>query len=220
VVIVGPGGRWNIDGESFAGHGTQLRPGRTSDAHGERAATAPPSVRTKGGASPQSGRRETALGTALRAIHQSTIVYKGVSMGPTVEQRRAAVERYLALVGTGTSEQIMELFGPDPVIEDPVGDEPKRGREAVHAFFASFENIKGISAHLREFHASGDYWAAFAFDALTPSEALDANFDQEGVPRGSKLRASVIEVMTFDDDGLVVGTKAYWTPALDVVSES
>lgn len=125
-------------------------------------------------------------------------------MALSIDERRAKVEQYLHLVGNGTAAQIMEMYGPDPVLEDPVGSEPKRGREEIQAFYASFESLE-TSAKLREFHAAGDA-AAFAFDVVT-------NLGD------SSTRISVIEVMNFDDDGLIRHMQAYWSPEVDMTME-
>ena len=125
-------------------------------------------------------------------------------MALSIDERRAKVEQYLDLIGTGTAAQIMEMYGPDPVLEDPVGSEPKRGREEIGAFYASFETLE-TSAELREFHAAGDA-AAFAFDVLT-------KFGE------ATTRISVIEVMHFDDGGLISHMKAYWSPEADMTTE-
>ncbi|MGN0064741.1 MAG: nuclear transport factor 2 family protein [Nocardioides sp.] len=125
-------------------------------------------------------------------------------MALSIDERRAKVEQYMDLIGNGTAAQIMEMYGPDPVLEDPVGTEPKRGREEVGAFYATFEAME-TAAELREFHAAGDS-AAFAFDVITKVGESNA-------------RISVIEVMHFNDDGLIRHMQAYWSPEVDMTLE-
>src|SRR5690606_27152525 len=96
-----------------------------------------------------------------------------------------------------------ELYGPAPTLEDPVGSEVKTGREEVEAFYRSVENLEK-RINLREFRASGDNAAAFAFDIDTKVE-------------GATMTVSAIEVMTFDEDGKIASMKAYWHPEHDVV---
>lgn len=122
-------------------------------------------------------------------------------MALSVEQRREKVERYLSLVATGTAAQIMELYGPDPRLEDPVGSEPKQGREALEEFYRGIEPLR-TDTTLREFRASGDASAAFAFDVATTLG-------------DDTMTIHVIEVMTFDEDGLISDMKAYWSPEHD-----
>jgi steroid delta-isomerase len=122
-------------------------------------------------------------------------------MALSVEQRREKVELYLSLVATGTAAQIMEMYGPDPRLEDPVGSEPKQGRQALTEFYAGVEPLETATT-LREFRASGDDAAAFAFDVATKLG-------------DDTMTISVIEVMTFDAEGLICDMKAYWSPEAD-----
>ncbi len=119
----------------------------------------------------------------------------------SIDERRAKVETYLALVANGTAAQIMELYGPDPHLEDPVGTEAKQGREVLEEFYRGVEPME-TAITLREFRASGDHAAAFAFDLATKLG-------------DDTMTISVIEVMTFDDDGLICDMKAYWSPETD-----
>ncbi|CAM3408823.1 nuclear transport factor 2 family protein [Nocardioides dubius] len=120
----------------------------------------------------------------------------------SVDERKAIVEQYLKLVSSGTADEIMALYAPDGTLEDPVGTEPKVGREEIGAFYRSFESME-ISTNLREVRASGDAAVAFAFDVVTK------------LP-DSAMKVSAIEVMTFDDAGLITSMKAYWSPETDV----
>jgi steroid delta-isomerase len=122
-------------------------------------------------------------------------------MALSVEQRREKVEKYLSLVAGGTAAQIMELYGPDPRLEDPVGSEPRQGRAALQEFYGGVESME-TETTLREFRASGEDSAAFAFDVVT--KIGDAT-----------MTIHVIEVMTFDGDGLICDMKAYWSPEHD-----
>lgn len=121
----------------------------------------------------------------------------------SVDERKAAVERYLGLVSKGTADEIMALYAPEATLEDPVGSEPKVGREAIGEFYRSFESME-IDTNLREVRASGESAIAFAFDVVTK------------LP-DSTMTVSAIEVMTFDDAGLIASMKAYWSPETDVV---
>ena len=69
---------------------------------------------------------------------------------PTRPRPRSA--RYLALVATGTADEIADLYASDAVLEDPVGSPPLQGRDAIRAFYATVEP-------LGDHHRAGD--AAF-----------------------------------------------------------
>ncbi|MFS3129393.1 nuclear transport factor 2 family protein [Nocardioides sp. Bht2] len=121
----------------------------------------------------------------------------------SIEERKATVEQYLGLVSSGTADEIMALYAPDGTLEDPVGTDPKVGRDEIGAFYRSFEQLE-IQTNLREVRASGESAIAFAFDVVT--KLPDAT-----------MTVSAIEVMTFDDAGLITSMKAYWSPEADMV---
>lgn len=50
------------------------------------------------------------------------------------------VLRYVAALNGGDLDAIVALYADDAVVEDPVGSEPKRGLDAIRAFYA--ESVK------------------------------------------------------------------------------
>lgn len=123
-------------------------------------------------------------------------------MAKTVAERREIVEEYLRRVATGTAAEILELYAANPTLEDPVGSEARVGREAIEEFYRSIESLDSTT-ELREFRASGDHAAAFAFDVCTKTGDMT-------------VEVSVIEVMEFDDDGRITHMRAYWHPEADM----
>lgn len=120
------------------------------------------------------------------------------------EDIRTTVQCYLDLVATGTADEIVALYAPDATLEDPVGSEPKVGREAIHEFYASFAELKK-ETNLVTLRACAGH-AAFHFEIVT--EAGDM-----------KYRMAPLEVMTFDDAGLITSMRAFWSDA-DLVVEA
>lgn len=112
------------------------------------------------------------------------------------DQATATVQRYLDLVATGTAEEITALFATDATIEDPVGADVLSGREAIHAFYASFASMTKTTELLTVRAAAGQ--AAFHFEIIT--ETGDA-----------QARMAPLEVMAFDDDGLISSMRAFWS---------
>lgn len=108
------------------------------------------------------------------------------------------VNRYLALVATGTADEIVTLYAADATIEDPLGSDIRRGHEAIHAFYAGFQDAKK-DTELAEVRISGSE-VAFLWH-LT----LDAG--------DSRTRISPISTMTFDEDAKITSMRAYWSPA-------
>lgn len=108
---------------------------------------------------------------------------------------KALVNRYLDTVAAGSAAKVAALYAEDATLEDPVGGgDVHIGRQAIEGFYKLVEGAE-CKAELLEFR-SGGHEAAFFF-ALTV---------------GGAMRIDVIEVMTFNADGLVTSMKAYWGP--------
>lgn len=116
----------------------------------------------------------------------------------TDEQVEAGVRRYLELVADGTAEQIASLYAEDAVLEDPVGSDPLRGREAIQAFYATLEPMK-VSTELLEIRVCGGE-AAFRFHIETDTGAGVAILEP-------------FENMAFDEDGKIRSMRAWWGAA-------
>lgn len=107
----------------------------------------------------------------------------------------AGVRRYLDLVATGTADQIAALYAEDATIEDPVGAEVLRGREAIRAFYATIEDLTQTTTLIALRGCAGQ--AAFQFEILTETGDVTA-------------RMSPMEVMVFGGDGLISSMRAWW----------
>lgn len=116
-------------------------------------------------------------------------------MSITHEQAEATVRRYLELVSTGTAAEIAALYAEDAVLEDPVGSAPLHGREAIQAFYANIEPMK-VTTSLTTIRLAGNE-AAFLFHLETDTGAGVAVMDP-------------LEMMVFNDDGLITTMRAWW----------
>lgn len=116
---------------------------------------------------------------------------------PSVDEMRSTVQKYLELVAGGTAEQITALYSDDATLEDPVGAEPKRGREAILEFYKVIEPIER-STELLSFKAGGDT-AVFAFRIVTVFGDLTVEVEPT-------------DIMIFADDGRVASMRAVWSP--------
>jgi len=117
---------------------------------------------------------------------------------PSQEAIAQTIKRYLELVATGTADEIVALYTADATLEDPAGTEVRRGRDAVHDFYANVPDVKK-ETELLELRVGGSE-AAF-FWHLT----LEAG--------GSRSRLSPISVMTFDEDAKISSMRAFWSPS-------
>jgi steroid Delta-isomerase len=113
---------------------------------------------------------------------------------PSAEDIKKTVARYIQMVGEGTADDIAALYADDAVVEDPVGGEVYRGRDAVRGFYSAIENAER-ECELVTLRVAG-HEAAFQF-RLTVARAM---------------RIEPIDVMVFNDDGEVASMKAYWGP--------
>ncbi|MFV0315717.1 MAG: nuclear transport factor 2 family protein [Microthrixaceae bacterium] len=112
----------------------------------------------------------------------------------TSAQLEQTCTRYIELVGSEDLDAMMDLFADNPSIEDPVGSERLEGRDAVRGFYASLPDA-GVTAKLTG-------------PVCTVPDARSAAFPFDIDTAG--LVMSVIDVMTFDDDGKVTSMTAYW----------
>lgn len=116
---------------------------------------------------------------------------------PSAEAITDTVNRYLALVATGTADDIVTLYAADATIEDPIGADIRRGHDAIRAFYAGFQDAKK-DTELAELRVSGSE-AAFLWH-LT----LDAG--------DTRTRISPISTMSFDEDAKITAMRAFWSP--------
>ncbi|KRC52707.1 MULTISPECIES: nuclear transport factor 2 family protein [unclassified Nocardioides] len=108
-----------------------------------------------------------------------------------------AVARYLDLVARATSgDQVAALYSPGATVEDPVGSTVLQGSRQIAAFYDALTS-RERSAELLSVRVAGNE-AAFHFRFRS----------------GDGERTSVIEpidVMTFDEDGLITSMRAFWS---------
>ena len=116
-------------------------------------------------------------------------------MAVSAEQIRAVVEEYVRLVAIGSADQIVALYAADATVEDPVGSEVRRGREAIRAFYAPLEAMAQETRLLAVRIAGSE--AAFHFEILSRVD-------------GAAYTLSPIDHMAFDEDGQIASMRAFW----------
>jgi steroid delta-isomerase len=117
---------------------------------------------------------------------------------PSQEAVTETVKRYLALVASGTADDVLTLYAADAIIEDPIGSDLRRGHDAIREFYAGFIDAKK-ETELAELRVAGSE-AAFLWH-LT----LDAG--------DSRTRISPISTMAFNDDAKITSMRAFWSPS-------
>lgn len=107
------------------------------------------------------------------------------------------VRRYLDTVATGTAAEVTALYAEDATVEDPVGSDALRGREAIEAFYGTFEALEKRTELVTLRTCAGQ--AAFHFEIVV---------DLGG---GATSTMAPLEVMTFDEAGLITSMRAFWS---------
>jgi steroid delta-isomerase len=113
----------------------------------------------------------------------------------TAEHIRAVFARYCELVTRSDCDAIALLYAPDATVEDPVGSPPHRGREAIREFYRASAGAVRLELEGRV-RVAGNAGAA----AMIARPTADPS-----------LRIETLDVMTFDDAGLVTSMRAYWS---------
>jgi steroid delta-isomerase len=116
---------------------------------------------------------------------------------PSPDDIAKTVKRYLELAAKGSADEIAALYADDATIEDPVGSEVRRGRDAIREFYAVVENLER-HVELEALRVAGNE-AAYLFSLIVK---LGDN----------RTHIAPIGVMTFDDDTKITSMRAYWSP--------
>ena len=126
------------------------------------------------------------------------MLQKWESRWPRAASRSArSSTRYIALVGSGTADEIVALYADGATVEDPVGSDVLTGAEAIRgllrrAWRASTRRPGCVALRI----AGGE--AAFHFEITTRVD-------------GVSYTVAPVDVMTFDDDGQVTSMRAFWS---------
>jgi steroid Delta-isomerase len=111
------------------------------------------------------------------------------------ERIREVIEAYVDRVANGTTDEVLALYADGATVEDPVGTDVRSTRESIREFYSGLEGLEQ-SGHLITARIAGGQ-AAFQFELATTAGE-------------QTYTLSPIDVMTFDDHGLITSMKAYW----------
>ncbi len=117
---------------------------------------------------------------------------------PSQEIMKAQMRAYIDLFNKHDAAAVSALYADDATVEDPVGTEPKRGREAIDAFYAGAMKTGAQLELVAPIRGSQGNSAAMAFDVVLG---------------GGKMRIHVIDVMTFNEEGKFTSMRAFWGPS-------
>ena len=104
------------------------------------------------------------------------------------------MQAYVDAMSSDDVENVLVLFSDDAVVEDPVGSDAHRGKDALRVFYqASIDSVDHMvlegSVRVRE------KWGAAAMIAS---------------PKGIDMKVETLDVMEFNDEGLIAHMTAYW----------
>ncbi len=92
----------------------------------------------------------------------------------------------------------LDLFADDATVEDPVGSDVLKGKEAIGAFWDTSHGLADqVTLSLSSYVKVAGNEAAFAMDAR-----MEVGDDVNGM--------AIIDVMTFDDDAKITSQRAFW----------
>jgi steroid delta-isomerase len=116
----------------------------------------------------------------------------------TFEHMSAVVQRYVAALNASDLEGIVALYAEDATVEDPVGSEPRRGLDAIRAFYA-----KALQLPLRV-ELQGEVRAV----ANEAAFAFTVSFEHQG----RRTTIAPIDHFRFDAAGKIVSMRALFGP--------
>ena len=106
----------------------------------------------------------------------------------------ATLQAYVDGVSGDDVEKILALFSDDAVVEDPVGTAPHVGKEALRAFY------RGAIDSVESMELEGSVRARGAWGAASMKAHI----------KGADMIMETLDVMEFNDDGLITRMTAYW----------
>lgn len=115
-----------------------------------------------------------------------------------MQNYQAIVDEYVARLNAGDWESVAALFDRDATLEDPVGSEPKRGIEAIAAFYRGNTRNPMKLALAGALRTAGRE-VAFPF---TVTVTLD----------GAITRIDIIDIFSFTEEGKIGAMRAYFGP--------
>ncbi len=141
--------------------------------------------------------------TAQQKLDPATeAMLKSQKAGPSPDHIRKIFEDYGACMSRGDTDGILALFAPDAYIEDPVGAGKQVGHAALRKFYqGGFDAMGGplemkLDGAVRI--AGSNAAAAYIVKTLNHTEPF---------------RVETLDVMTFNEQGLITSMLAYWGPS-------
>ena len=110
------------------------------------------------------------------------------------EHVKSVLQAYVHAVSGDDVDAVLALYADDAVVEDPVGAPPQEGKDALRAFYQiAVDSVERMDLE-GNVRVRGR-WGAAAMRAKV---------------KGADLVMETLDVMEFNDEGLIVRMTAYW----------
>ena len=114
------------------------------------------------------------------------------------ERVRAVVDAYVDTYRRNDKQACLDLFAPDAVWHDPVGEPPHVGYEGIGAFWD-------------QSHSLAESIVLEPADVIVCANQAAMVFEiHVTLTGGSTMIMDAVEVFVIDDDARIVGLTAYW----------
>jgi steroid delta-isomerase len=115
----------------------------------------------------------------------------------TPQQINDVIDRYVDAYRRDDKQAVIDLFAPDAVWHDPVGQDPHLGHEGIAAFWDTAHEMAKSIVLQPTYVAVGGNEGAMAFEIHADTG--------NGV-----MVMDAVEIFTIDDNGKIALLKAYW----------
>ncbi len=110
------------------------------------------------------------------------------------QQIKDALQAYVDAISGDDVEAVVALFTDDAVVEDPIGSDPQQGKDALRAFYQiAVDSVEKMT--LEGNVRVRDHYGAAAMRAKV---------------KGADITMETLDVMEFNDAGLITKMTAYW----------
>ena len=115
----------------------------------------------------------------------------------TQDRVRAVVDAYVDANRRNDKQACLELFAPDAVWHDPVGEPPHVGHEGIGAFWDQARSL-------------ADSIVLEPTDVIVCANQAAMVFEIQATVGESTMIIDAVEVFVLDDDGRIATLSAYW----------